>query len=192
MNARQNTFPANIRLISPTLVDPFIWWAIATSLLCVLGPLRIDWVETIPITLQTLVVMLLPVLFGTRIGTFAVLGYLVAGGLGAPVFSGGNGGWEVFTGPTGGFLIGFLPAAWLTGNMVHSRWGQRWLAIALSVLAGHQVVLLFGLPWFGWQSGWEKVLPVWSDLTPGMLVKTALATVIAFVVRWGLKRGIGE
>lgn len=188
MNPRQSLLPEALRIPAPPYVNPFFWWAIGLGVLCLLGRVEIKLIEDIPITLQTLLVVVLPALLGTRIGTLAVLGYLVAGGVGAPVFSGGKGGWEVFTGPTAGFLIGFLPAAWVTGKMVHSPWGQKILSVFLAMLAGHQIVLLFGLPWYGYQQGWEKIWPLWQSLTPGLLIKVALAGLITILVRALLKR----
>lgn len=180
---RENINLSSIRLSSSPFVDPFIWWCLGCALLCVLGPLSLDLIEDVPITLQTLVVMILPALLGIRIATLSVLGYLLIGMAGAPVFSSGKGGWEIFLGPTAGFLIGFLPAAWLTGKMVHHPWGQSWLTTLLAMLAGHQIVLLFGLPWYGWLQGWEKVLPLWAKLTPGMVVKVLLATILVILIR---------
>lgn len=132
--------------------------------------------------------MVLSALLGTRIATLSVLGYLMIGMAGAPVFSGAKGGWEIFMGPTGGFLIGFLPACWLTGKMIHNHWSKSWLAILLAMLAGHQVVLLFGLPWYGWQQGWQKILPLWAKLTPGMVIKVFLATVLLVLFRLVMKK----
>lgn len=188
MSHRENINLSSIRISSSPIVDPFIWWCLGCGLLCVLGPVRIDLLGVIPITLQTLVVMVLPALLGTHIGSLAVLGYIMIGMTGAPVFSGGTGGWAIFTGPTGGFLVGFLPAAWLTGKMLHHRWGQNSLAILLTMVAGHQVVLLFGLPWYGWQQGWEKVMPLWTKLTPVIVLKSIIATLLILSIKYVLKK----
>ncbi len=188
MKSTQITIPARLPIMANRRWNAWAWGSVGTTALCVLGQVQLDWVADVPITLQTLVVVVLPVLLGSSIGTMAVVGYVLLGAIGLPVFSGGRGGWEVLAGPTGGFLIGFIAAAWLTGQMVHSRWGNQWLALLLSILAGHQLVLLIGLPWYGWQQGWAKVMPLWSDLTPGMLLKVLLATLVAWLFRAILRK----
>ncbi|MCH5375079.1 MAG: efflux RND transporter permease subunit, partial [Planctomycetes bacterium] len=69
----------------------------------------------VPMTMQTLAVLVVGGVLGPRLGTTAVAGYLSLGLAGAPVFHGGLGGPAVFVGPTGGYLLGFLPAAFLMG-----------------------------------------------------------------------------
>jgi biotin transport system substrate-specific component len=71
----------------------------------------------VPATAQSLaVLLLLGALGGARLGVAAVGLYLLEGALGLPVFAGGSGGPAALTGPTAGFLLGFLPAAWLAGK----------------------------------------------------------------------------
>lgn len=80
----------------------------------------------VPLTMQTLAVLLVGGLLGPRLGASAVAGYLAIGLMGAPVFHNGLGGFAVFAGPTGGYLVGFLPAAFLMGLAVRwSRSGTR-------------------------------------------------------------------
>jgi biotin transport system substrate-specific component len=74
----------------------------------------------VPMTMQTLAVFLVGGLLGPRLGVAAVAGYLALGLTGAPVFHGGIGGPAVLAGPTGGYLVGFVPAAFLMG------WAARW------------------------------------------------------------------
>lgn len=88
--------------------------ALMTAVICIAAPLQIP-VGTVPVTLQTFVVALTGALLGARHGTLAVLAYLLIGAVGLPVFSGWTGGFGVLLGPTGGFLMGFLPLAALCG-----------------------------------------------------------------------------
>jgi biotin transport system substrate-specific component len=76
----------------------------------------------VPLTMQTLAVLLVGGLLGPRLGVSAVAGYLAVGLMGAPVFHNGLGGLAVLAGPTGGYLVGFLPAALLMGLAV--RWAR--------------------------------------------------------------------
>lgn len=75
-----------------------------------LGP-----VSPVPVTLQTMFVLLGGLVLGARGGVAAMLLYMAAGAMGLPVFSGGKAGLAVFIGPTGGYLISFLAMAWMTG-----------------------------------------------------------------------------
>ncbi|MXQ14879.1 biotin transporter BioY, partial [Microvirga makkahensis] len=74
----------------------------------------------VPITAQTLGVMLAGVLLGPRQGAAAVLLVIFVVALGAPILAGGRGGLGVFAGPTVGFLLGWLPGAFVTGLVFHA------------------------------------------------------------------------
>ena len=76
----------------------------------------------VPLTMQTLAVLLVGGLLGPMLGASAVASYLAIGAMGAPVFASGLGGFAIFAGPTGGYLVGFLPAAFLMGLAV--RWAR--------------------------------------------------------------------
>ncbi|MFH1266177.1 MAG: biotin transporter BioY [Planctomycetota bacterium] len=76
----------------------------------------------VPLTMQTLAVLLVGGLLGPTLGVSAVAGYLAIGLMGAPVFHNGLGGLAILAGPTGGYLVGFLPAAFLMGLAV--RWAR--------------------------------------------------------------------
>jgi biotin transport system substrate-specific component len=97
----------------------------------------------VPVTLQTMFVLLAGLILGSRGGVLAVLLYLAAGGLGLPVFAGGRGGLAMLLGPTGGFMLGFLGAALLCG--LSGRHGSPSFPrnIAFCV-AGSLVILLSG------------------------------------------------
>jgi biotin transport system substrate-specific component len=99
-----------------------------------------------PFTLQTFAVFAAALLLGRRAGTASVLAYLVLGALGAPVFSGFGGGIGVLVGPTGGYLIGFLFAAWIAGALAEgdAPLGRRILGCALGLAACYA----FGTAWF--------------------------------------------
>jgi biotin transport system substrate-specific component len=73
----------------------------------------------VPLTMQTLAVLLVGGLLGPTLGVSTVAAYLLVGAMGAPVFHNGLGGLAVLAGPTGGYLVGFLPAAFLMGLAAH-------------------------------------------------------------------------
>ena len=101
----------------------------------------------VPMTLQTLVVLAYGAAFGERIGAGAVLGYLALGAAGFPVFAGTpeHGlGLAYMVGPTGGYLAGFLAAAWIVGRFGA---GQSFVTRALALLAGVLVIHALGALW---------------------------------------------
>ena len=108
-------------MLATLIHDQATWvkWLVfllAIGLLVTLSPITPFTTEDgIPITLQSLLVVFLPIVVGWRIGVAAVVVYLIIGGLGAPVFSYGTYGWNRFTGSSGGFLLAFPIAGLLAG-----------------------------------------------------------------------------
>ncbi len=125
----------------------------------------------VPMTMQSLAVLLLGALGGARLGVASVALYLAEGAMGLPVFAHGTGGLAVLAGPTAGFLLGFLPAAALAG-LARGHWARR----AGVLLAAHLVLFVPGVAWLAGFVGMERAL--WAGFVlfiPGTLVKTALA-----------------
>jgi len=127
----------------------------------------------VPMTLQTLAVLLLGALGGARIGVASVSLYLAEGALGLPVFANGAGGIAVLAGPTAGYLLGFLPAAWIAGQ-ARGGWWRGGAVLA----AAHLVLFAPGVAWLAGFIGWERaVMAGFVLFIPGTVVKTALALV---------------
>ncbi|HEY4251365.1 MAG TPA: biotin transporter BioY [Roseomonas sp.] len=125
----------------------------------------------VPATMQSLAVLLLGAFGGARFATASVLLYLAEGAIGLPVFAAGAGGLAALAGPTGGYLIGFLPAAWIAGQ---ARGG--WLRSGAMLLAAHLALFVPGLVWLAGFVGLERALMAGFVLfIPGTVVKTALA-----------------
>ena len=101
----------------------------------------------ISVTMQTFAVFLITALLGTKLGLTTVLVYLALGAAGVPVFSGMRGGLSVLMGVTGGYLIGFLFTAVVTGLLIR-RLGRSVPALILSMVLGLAVCYLFGTIWF--------------------------------------------
>jgi biotin transport system substrate-specific component len=109
----------------------------------------------VPITGQTLAVLLVGAALGSRLGFLSLLAYLAEGAMGLPVFAGGTGGLAKILGPTGGFLLAFPLAAGLVGLLVE-RFGldRSFLGTLLAMLAGNALLYLVGLPWLAaWLMG---------------------------------------
>ncbi len=132
----------------------------------------------VPITLQTLVVLLAGVTLGPRLGALAMGFYLLLGTVGYHVFAAGTWGFQTVAGATGGYLLGFVLAQPIVGRLTEPgrRVGLRVLAAAL---AGNVVIFAAGLLWLSaWMdAGLEQTLRMgFWPFVPGLVVKTALAT----------------
>ena len=101
----------------------------------------------VPITGQTFAVVLVGASLGAARGLASPVLYVGAGILGAPVYADQTHGWETFTGPTGGYLAGFILAAALTGWLAERRWDRRFSSSVAAILTGNVAVYLLGLPW---------------------------------------------
>lgn len=100
----------------------------------------------VPITGQTFAVLVTGALLGSRLGTAAVLAYLVAGVAGAPVFADWSRYYTTFAGASGGYLIGFLPAAFIVGWFAERGWDKSgWLLLVM--LVANAVIYVPGLIW---------------------------------------------
>lgn len=137
----------------------------------------------VPMTMQTFVVLSIGMAFGARLGSATLLLYLAEGAIGLPVFAGtpekGLGLAYMF-GTTGGYLVGFVIAAFVVGTLAERGWDRNFLTSALAMFVGNVVIYCFGLLWLGTLIGWDK--PVLAlGLTPfilGGLLKIALAALM--------------
>jgi biotin transport system substrate-specific component len=120
--------------------------AIFAALIAVLGMVTIPLPWGVPITAQTLGVMLAGAVLGPRKGPLAVLLVLALAAIGLPVLSGGRGGLGVFVGPTAGYLIGWIAGALVVGLIVHSGRFTWWRTAVGTVVGGILVVYAFGIP----------------------------------------------
>jgi biotin transport system substrate-specific component len=100
----------------------------------------------VPITGQTFAVLMLGALLGSRRGGLAMLAYLVEGVLGLPVFAAGVG-LPVLFGPTGGYLVGFVAAAYLVGKLAEKGWDRHIITTIAAMVLGNAVLHLFGFTW---------------------------------------------
>ena len=157
--------------------------ALFAALIAVLGLVpQITLLSGVPITAQSLGVMLCGAVLGARRGALAVLLFLARVFLGLPLLSGGRGGIGVLMGPTAGFVVGFPVAAFVTGLVVE-KW--RSVPVALSAFVGAVlggIVVLYGFGVVGMALKLGKTLTESALLlTPylaGDLLKTALAALV--------------
>jgi biotin transporter BioY len=118
-------------------------------------------------------------LFGPRRGCLTVLAYIAEGAAGLPVFAMGRGGLLILRGFTGGYLVGFIAAAYLVGFLAQKGWDKRVSTTVLAMVLGNIVIYAFGLLWLLFLPGIDNVLR--KGLYPfiiGDLLKIALAAVL--------------
>ncbi len=111
----------------------------------------------VPIALQGHVCLLLGVLLGSRLGALTVLTYLFQGALGLPVFALGKAGLPILLGPTGGYLIGYVLGAWMTGYMVERSGSKNLRQTTLAMVIGNLMIYLCGLSQLSLFVGIERV-----------------------------------
>ncbi|GAA1768573.1 biotin transporter BioY [Streptomonospora arabica] len=156
------------------------------ALLAVLSmPVAIP-VGPVPITLQTLGVMLAPSLLGAKRGTLVVLTFLALVVAGLPLLPGGRGGPAPFLGPTGGYMLGWVFGALVIGllvNLMLPRY-RFWRGLGINIVGGIGVVYLVGVPWSAVALGDELLGLITGAgvFLPGDLAKAALAAGIAAAV----------
>lgn len=146
----------------------------------------------VPVTLQTFGVMCVGGLLRPRLAVCSVLVVVVLALFGLPILSGGRGGVGVLFGPTGGFLLGWVPGvlvvSGLCGFLVlrFRRFWVRWLTVFVSCFVGGVlVVYVFGLPWVVGVSGVSLDVAVWGVLVflPGDLLKAGFAAFLVLYMR---------
>lgn len=136
----------------------------ASVIIALFAPISIHLPFTpVPIATQVHVILLLAVLMGSKRSALAVMTYLAQGAVGLPVFAGGKGGILCLAGPTGGYLLGYVAAAYVTGLLIE-RSSRKTLGSALMAMGvGNLIIYLFGLGWL------SQFVGLSSAFTLGML-----------------------
>lgn len=143
----------------------------------------------VPMTMQSMVVLLLGMAYGSRLGVAAVLLYLAEGLAGLPVFAGSGAGPAYMAGPTAGYLVGFAASAFLTGWLAERGWDRSPLKALSAMFLGHGVILAAGVAWLATLFGPDKAVAV--GLVPFLaatVLKTALGAAIMQAAWWGVGR----
>lgn len=99
----------------------------------------------VPVTLQSLAVLLIGALLGSKRGALAVASYIFEGLIGFPVFAGGCYGYAQVIGPTGGYLFGFIIAAWIVGSLLEKGWKENFGRTLVALLIGNSVIYMSGV-----------------------------------------------
>jgi biotin transport system substrate-specific component len=142
--------------------------------------------QPVPVTLQTLFLYLAGSLLGGRLGALSQFIYVILGVIGLPVFSGGKAGLGVFMGPTGGYLLGFIAGAFVTGKIVDARENPGVVWLVLAMMVGTAVVYTLGvtqLVLIGKLSVGKAFAAGVLPFLPGDALKIAAASVITMKVK---------
>ena len=150
MTAAAIAAPAIPRRLAGT-VGLVVGFALATALA---AQLRIPlWFTPVPVTGQSFVVLAAGASLGWRAGAASQALYLLLGVFGLPFFSGAGSGWEVLTGGTGGYLLGFVAAAAVVGLLSEAAPAHRTLGVVRALVAGNAMIYLIGVPWLAAVTG---------------------------------------
>lgn len=165
-------------------IDAGIKWAIVLTLQMLVGPLVIDLKGEMPITLQSLVILFGAIAFGWRIGAASALAYIIAGGIGLPVFAGHLSGFDKVLGQHGGFFFGFIASTLVCGYLAETPVFNKALPSILNWVLGHIIILVMGGLWLSQLDpmGWQEKL---TSLLPGAIIKSAFgALIVQLIVRF--------
>ncbi len=168
-------------LLRALLVSFFAWMTMLGAHVAV--PLPPDGV---PMTMQTLVVLMAALCIGPRLGMASMTLYVVVGMLGAGVYAQGEKGIVALLGQTGGYLVGFIVCQPVIGRIARRADGtvRGWLAMIVAVVAGELVIFGIGVPWLAWVNGfglWRAIEGGLLPFVPAAIVKGALAVLIGRV-----------
>lgn len=145
----------------------------------------------VPVTGQTLAVLLVGSALGAVRGALAMVVYAAVGIIGFPWFSEATHGWSVVAGPTGGYIVGFIFSAAFIGWLAERQWDRKFFKAVATFVGGSLVVFAIGLPWlaFALNIGVEKTLEF--GLYPfilGGIIKALLAAGLLPLAWWGADR----
>lgn len=161
--------------------------ALCAAITCILAPLSIPLAGGVPISLATFAVMLAGVLLGGSLGAVSQLIYVLLGAVGLPVFAGWTGGLGNVLGMTGGYIIGYIPLAWLTG-LIYKKFGStarmpaRIAFMILGMTAGNIALYVLGTAWFMVVTGMTLEASLATcviPFIPGNLIKMAAVCFLA-------------
>jgi biotin transport system substrate-specific component len=147
-----NTTYAKADTLLGAALEPLDWTrsvglVFVFSLLTALAAQIVIPIGPVPLTGQTFAVLLTGALLGSRLGAMAMIVYLLEGATGLPFFAGGSGGISHLLGATGGFLVAFPAAAFITGAFAENGWDKRFLTSVAAMAVGSIVILLCGWAW---------------------------------------------
>ena len=171
---------------------------VCAAITCILAPLSIPLAGGVPVSLATFAVMLAGVLLGGPLGAVSQLVYVLLGAVGLPVFAGWTGGLGNVLGMTGGYIVGYIPLAWLTG-LIYKRFGSREkmpvriFFMVLGMIAGNLALYILGTAWFMVVTGMTLEASLAAcviPFIPGNFIKMAAVCLIAPPVENAIRKSM--
>jgi len=166
-----------------------VYVALFAAIMAVLGlfpPITLP-VVGVPITAQSMGVMIAGSVLGAKRGGLAVLIFLILVAVGVPILAGGRGGFSIFLGPGGGFLFSWPIAAFVIGMLVEKWWDRLNMinATAINIVGGIVLIYAAGIPWVAVAAeiGIAKAFTGSMGFVPGDIVKALIAAFIAVTMR---------
>ena len=174
-----------------TAVQKICIISIFTALMCVLSPISIP-IEPVAITLATLALYIIGAIFPAKISCPIILVYLLLGLIGMPIFSKFQGGPQVLFGPTGGYLIGYIPCVLIESLLIGKFKNKIWM-YPIAMVLGTIVLYAFGTGWFliYGNGKYDLAKALMLCVVPFLLgdsIKIAAATLMGFRLRKFISR----
>jgi biotin transport system substrate-specific component len=163
--------------------------AVMTAVTCILGPLSIN-IGVVPISFTNLAIYFSLYLLGTKKGLVSYILYMLIGLVGVPVFSGFTGGLPKLVGPTGGYIVGFIFLALISGVFIEKFENKKILCI-IGMILGTAVCYLFGTVWFILSTKTplaESMALCVFPFLPGDFIKILIAAFVGSKIRLQLKK----
>ena len=170
-----------------------VFMAIFAALICVAAPFQIPLPGLVPISLGTFAIYLTGAMLGGKRGTVSVCVYILLGAVGLPVFTGFMGGFAKLLGPTGGYIIGYIPLVLLTGIFSDMPSKKHW-TMPVGMVLGTVALYAFGTAWFMIMNGSPLETALMNCVVPfliGDTIKIVLSTMIALPLKSRLNAIIG-
>jgi len=140
----------------------------------------------VPVTGQTFAVLIIALLLGSRGAALAMILYLIEGVCGLPVFASARTGPQILLGPTGGYIIGFIAAGYVTGLLAEKKWDRRIITTICAMVVGNCIIYTFGIFWLGCLMGFGRTVLV-VGLYPFLVGDVFKITLAALILPAGWK-----
>lgn len=157
----------------------YILTAFGAAIIAVLAQITIP-LPLVPITGQTLAIGLVVTILGVKLGSLSVVLYILLGAVGLPVFSGFSGGLSSLVGPTGGYIVGFLPTAILMGLYL-KKFGVTYGHAIVANIIGMIITLSFGTTWLKISADLSWTAAIMGGATPFIFVGILKAIAAAWL-----------
>ncbi len=185
------TNPSTMNTRTTVTTKTMVLTGVMAAVMCIMGPLSIAIpISPVPLSLTNFAIYITIYVLSTRLGTCSFLIYLLLGLVGLPVFSAFTGGPAKLLGPTGGYIIGFIPMALICGFFI-DRFFSRRLFHFLGMVLGTAVCYLFGTLWLSFQAGLGFYAALWAGVIPfipGDLIKIVISMIAGPALRIRLRK----